>query len=675
MRRTEREGRRVRRRGVRTRWTWLSLPVLCVAGWGAPTATAQTVPLVERPVPGPVVPPAFFGAAVEAGTRTTTGAPGSAYWQQRANYRIEARLDPLEARVSGTGTIRYENRSPYTLQVLVLNLYQNLHAPGAVRNEPQEVTGGVEIRRVSVGGQPAPPVEQASAPPAHQVDGTILVVAPREPIAPGGSAEIEIEWAFQVPRSSAGRMGHSDHEVFFVAYWFPKMAVYDDLIRWDAEPYMGNAEFYDGFGDYEVSLTVPAGWTVMGTGELRNASEVFSQQTLQRLERAAASDTVVHVATAEDRAQGRVTASPSSGELTYRFRASNVRDFAWTASNIQSWDATSAVVPAGANGSRRVGIHTFWREARAPLWADQAGYAKHAVEHHSRYTGVAYPWPHMTSVEGDGIIGGGMEFPMLTVMGSYQGRAAEDLYSVTSHEIAHMWVPMIVGTNERRYAWMDEGSTTFLENVSREDRFPGSDPHGGDLATYLQGVGADLEQPLMRHGDYYEPGPGYGIASYPKPSALLYTLRELMGAQSFERAYRTFLSEWAYRHPTPWDFFNTFERFAGQDLDWFWQSFYYETWPLDHGIQGVEMRDGAPVITVVDHGFAVMPVRLTIETSASGTLEREVAVTEWLAGRTSVEISLPASVGDVLSVRIDPGIAYLDMDPSDNVWRPAPGGR
>ena len=631
---------------------------------------AQQEPIVKRPVPGPVVPPVFVQQAMAAGTRSADGSPGPAYWQQSASYRIDARLDPANGRLTGRETITYRNASPQALPLLVLHLYQNLHAPGAVRNEEAEVTGGIEIESVSLNGQRLPPVEEARRPPAWQVQSTMMALYLPEPVPSGGTLEVEIAWAFTVPQNGAGRMGHSDREMYFLAYWFPKLAVFDDLRGWDAEPYMGISEFYDGFGDFEVSLTVPAGWTVMATGQLENPGEVFSEQTLARLEAAAAADTVVHVATRPDREGGRVTLAPPSGELVYRFRAGNVRDFTWTASNEQLWDATSALVPErpGEGADDRVAIHSFWREDRAPLWAGQALYGKHSIEHHSRYTGLAYPWPHMTSVEGDQIIGGGMEFPMLTLIGSYQGRTPEDLYFVTAHELAHMWIPMIVGTNEKRHAWMDEGATTFLEGEARTERFPGSEPHATEREGYLQLARVGLEQELMRHGDFYEPGPAYGIASYPKPASLLYTLRAMMGEEAFGRAYRTFVSEWAYKHPTPWDLFNTFERIAGQDLDWFWQSFYYETWTLDHAVIGVGRREEGPYVVVEDQGFAVMPATVLVETTAGGTVERVIPVTEWLAGKTRVELQLPASVGEITSVRIGPGLSFLDTDPSDNIW-------
>jgi hypothetical protein len=275
----------------------------------------------------------------------------------------------------------------------------------------------------------------------------------------------------------------------------------------------------------------------------------------------------------------------------------------------------------------------------------------------------------MTSVEGTDIIGGGMEYPMFTLMGSYQGRGAFNLYSVTAHELAHMWVPMIVGANEKRHAWMDEGATTFLENQTEPDYWPDlPDQDEADVEGYLQVARAELEQSMMRHHDYYEPGPAGGTASYQKPASLLVTLRSLLGEDVFMEGYQTFIREWSFKHPSPWDFFNTFERVSGQDLDWFWSSWYYETWALDQAVASVESAGDGTVVTIADHGFAPMPARVRISTTGGGTLEREIPVTHWLSGAVSAQIRIPASAGEVTRVEIDPDGGFPDLDRSNNIW-------
>jgi hypothetical protein len=646
-----------------------------------PDLHAQEAVTLTRPIPGPVVPPAYFRGAVARGTRGIDGRPGPNYWQVYSEYEIDARLDPASGLLSGRETIFFHNRSPSALPVLFLFLHQNIHAEGVARARPTEVTGGVRLERVKASGQELLPSRglafagggpggRRAPQPGYQEVGQIMLIRLPEPLEAGETVELEIEWSFVVPQNGAGRMGHSDREMYFLAYWFPKIAVFDDLRGWDAEPYQG-AEMYEGYGDYRVSLTVPDGWTVMATGDLTNPGEVLSGRTVELMATALQADTIVQIATREDHEAGRVTATSPSGTLTYHFEAQNVRDFTWTTSNVQLWTGSSALVPDrdGDGADDRVAIHSFWRDYRAPLWEDQALYGKHSIESESHFTGFSYPWPHMTSVEGADIIGGGMEFPMLTLIGSYEGGSAEPLYGVTAHELAHMWIPMIVGANEKRHAWIDEGSTTFLENQVKPDYWPRSaDADSADFEAYLMIARMEMEQTMMRHGDYYEPGPGYGTASYPKPASLLVTLRNYLGEETFMEAYQGFIRDWAYKHPTPWDFFNAFERAAGQDLDWFWTSWYYETWALDHAVASVGVEQGETVITVADRGLGYMPARLRIETTLGGTLEREVPVSHWLTGAVSAEINVPASAGSVTRVEIDPEALFPDVDRSNNVW-------
>jgi hypothetical protein len=652
-----------------------SVPILLVtlatAVWGpvSPGLEAQDAVAPRRPIPGPVVPPAFFRAALENGTRSPDGGPGPNYWQVYSEYDIDARLDPSSGLLSGSETIRFHNRSPVDIPVVQLLLHQNIHAEGVGRNRTVEVTGGVRLGRVRVAGQDLLPA-RSLAGPGYVVQGGVMSVRLPDPVRAGGSVELDVEWSFIAPQNGAGRMGHSEREMYFLAYWYPKVAVFDDLRGWDAEPYRG-AEFYHGYGDFRVRLTVPNGWTVMATGELENPEEVYSPQTRARMAAALEADTMVQIATRADLEAGRVTELSPTGALTYRFRAENVGDFTWTTSNVQLWTGTSSLVPDrdGDGGQDRVAIHTFWREYRAPLWRDQALYAKHSIEFESVYTGFSYPWPHMTSVEGADIIGGGMEFPMFTLMGSYQGRRPEDLYAVTAHELGHMWVPMIVGANEKRYAWMDEGFTTFLENQTKPDYWPGlEDPDAAEREAYLAVARMEQEQSMMRHGDYYEPGPGYGNASYQKPATLLVTLRNLLGESAFMDAYQGFIRDWSFKHPTPWDFFNTFARLAGRDLDWFWTSWYYETWVLDHAVESVVREGGDTVITVADRGFAFMPTRLRVQTDRGQTLEREVPVNHWLQGEVSAQILIPSSAGEVIRVELDPDQHFPDIDRNNNVW-------
>lgn len=621
----------------------------------------------QRPIPYPVTPPAEFQQAMARGTRTVTGEPGLQYWQQWTEYTLFVSLDPTAKRVTGRAQIRYHNRSPHTLPVVFLQLPQNLHAPGAVRLEPQEVTGGMEITRVVASGQALveQPMDRGAS---YEVFGTTLAIRPPTPLGSGSLLSLEIEWGFTVPQSGAGRMGWSGDNLFHIAYWYPQMAVFDDVGGWHTDAYTGNAEFYAGFGSYALTVEAPAGWVVAATGRLENADEVLPAPVRQRLARAEQSDTVVHVLTADDFGPGNATTVGTNGRLRWRFAADTVRDVAFSVVSGSRWDATRTPV-GDRNGDGTTDyatIHSFWRPS-APRWQHAWRYGQHSIDFLSRWTGLSYPWPHMTLVEGSGIIGGGMEFPMMTLIGGYNTQEDADLYNVVAHELAHMWVPMQISNDERRYAWMDEGTTTFNENRARAEFRPGDQADADERDNYLGAARAGLEGELMRWSDYHYPGPAYGIASYQKPATMLVTLRGLLGEETFVRAYREYLSRWRYRHPKPWDFFNTFNSVSGKNLDWFWRAWYYETWTMDQAIVSVTPGTDGTTIVVEDRGLAPMPARLTITRTDGTTEEQEIPVETWLAGATRAEVLVVGRLG-VAAVEIDAAQVFPDVDRGNNRW-------
>jgi hypothetical protein len=648
----------------------------CAAGAPQPQATAPvpaaTVPAAaaadpqqvpERLLPPPVDIPRAFMLAVQNRTRTLTGRPGPNYWQNRATYRITAALHPQTFSLDGAVQIEYHNNSPDTLYNLHLDLTQNLHALGAIRFEEAEVTGGVRLHRVEVDGQQVrADVEQG---PRFAVFGTRLIILPPAPVAPGGTTNLEIEWTLPIPQAGAGeRMGYGD-DLFFLAYWYPQMAVYDDILGWHPDPFVGTTEFYHGFARYEMTVDAPAGWVVMGTGALANPEETLAPAVLQRYRAAAASDTVVRILREPDFTTA--TRADATGRVRWHFVADSVRDVAFSATLRSNWDGMRTPV-GDRTGDGRVdhtAIHVFWRD-RAPLWSEVARYSAHAISFFSDFIGIPYPWPHMTAVEGGEIIGGGMEFPMMTIMGDYNQRGADQLYYVTAHELAHMWFPMIISSDERRYTWLDEGTTTFNENMARADFFNDPDQYLEDMATYLRIAGTDEEGEIMRRSAFHYSQFAYGVASYMKPGTVLVALRGVLGEETFMRAYREFAQRWKYRHPYPWDMWNTFEDVSGRDLDWFWRSWYFETWTLDQAVASVTTADGATTITIEDRGRVPMPVHLTITYGDGRTERRDVAVEHWLAGNTRATVTVPST--DVQRVEIDAARQFPDVNRANNVW-------
>ncbi|MGH7578466.1 MAG: M1 family metallopeptidase [Longimicrobiales bacterium] len=628
----------------------------------APAGPAQMAS--SRPVYYTIVPPPDFEAAIERGTRTTTGRPGPRYWQNTASYTLEARLIEAQKRLEGSARIVYYNHSPDTLANLHLDLTQNLHAEGAVRSEPVEITGGVDITRLSADGRV---LATEGAGPRYAVFGTRLVILPPSPIAPGDSAVLEIAWAFDIPQAGAGeRMGYAGDDLFFLAYWYPQMAVYDDVVGWHPDPFLGTTEFYADFARYHITIDAPAGWIVLSTGALQNADEVFAPATRERLSLAESSDTVVTVVAAAGAADA--TQPGTDGRLRWRFAADSVRDVAFSVTRRSNWDAQRT--PVGDRNGRGTPDYTrvdaLYRDS-APLWRNAAHYAAHAIDFLSRYTGIPYPWPHMSAVEAGEIIGGGMEFPMMTLIGDYNERGDSALYYVVAHELAHMWVPMIVNTDERRYSWIDEGMTTFHENQARIEFYPGVNHELPDQESYIElALGGDEGEIMRRSAYHYDPG-AYGIASYAKPATVLAALRGVLGEETFMRAHREFLQRWKYKHPYPWDLWNTFEDVAGRDLDWFWRSWYFETWTLDQAVGSVTADADGTRIVIDDVGLVPMPVLLAITLENGEVLRREIPVDSWLAGEREAVLALrPAS--PVVRVEIDAERAFPDADRENNVW-------
>lgn len=627
--------------------------------------------LPMRPIPNPIPPARDFAAAVERGTRTTTGAPGARYWQQWSRYAIQATVDAQAKTLSGSETVVYHNRSPDTLNVLVMKLWQNLHAPGVPRNEEAEVTGGVQIGRLAVGGQ-ALAAGSGRAPVGYTVSGTNLFIRPARALLPGDSVRIEVDFSYRLPQAGAGaRMGYDADNLLYLAYWHPQMAVYDDIGGWHLDPFLGGAEFYMGYGNYEYTVDAPEGWVVMGSGRLTNPEAVLPRPVLDRWRRAQASDDVVHVLTAADFGVGKATVDSPSGRLRWSFRADTVRDVAFSVTRESNWDAARTSV-GDRDGDRREDfalIQSFWRSS-APRWAKSVAYSQQTIRFLSGFTGIPYPYPHMTAVEADAIIGGGMEYPMMTLIGSYNAAPSDtSLYSVTAHELAHMWFPMIVGVDETRYGWMDEGTTNFNENQAFDDTFRTNlSAHRREQRQYVNAVRGGTDTELLRWTDYQLPAVG-GFASYTKPATMLATLRGLIGEEAFNRGYRKYARDWRFRHPQPWDFFNAFNTAAGRDLGWFWSAWYNEAWVLDQAVASVTAGPGgAATVVVEDRGQAPMPARLTVTRQNGATERLEVPVETWLRGEKRATVNVPAGASPVTRVEIDAEQLFPDVDRANNVW-------
>ena len=653
--------------------------------------TAATA--AQRVLPYPVMPPPQFERAVAQGTRTLSGGPGPSYWQNRADYDLRARLDADTQTLSGSGTITYTNESPDELAYLVLKLRQNVHAPGVVRNRPVAVTGGLTLAAFGVDGTAYTDVSVPETPGSYQgavepgqyvVQGTVMTVGLADPLAPGETATLDLAWSYPVPPATGTYRQGTDGEVYYLGYWYPTVAVYDDVYGWHVDPYLGMGEHYLEVGDFAVALDAPADMLVYGTGALANADEVYTERTRARLAEALAGDDVVHVVTAEER--GTALAPSADGRRVWRFEADDVRDVALSASAAYVWDATRALVDRDEDGAAddAVLINAFYRPDGEPPWdapwERSAEFSRFSIEHLSEML-WPYPWPHMTAVEG--IITGGMEYPMMTLIGG--DRSDPSLFSVTYHEIAHMWYPMMVGSNEKAFTWMDEGLTSFNTNEGVAAFWDGSAEDRAEIDAWdrrrqshylLAGTGYAV--PPMRHNDRYPLGGGTrqvdpvggsarGVASYSTPAVALHALRGLYGDASFFDAYREYGRRWRGAHPYPYDLFNTFEDRLGEDLDWFWTPTFFDTWTVDHAVAAVgTAADGDVEVTVADLGMAPMPALVRVTYGDGRTADGRVEVATWLGGATEATVTFPA--GEVVRVELDPEGYVFDADPTNDLW-------
>jgi hypothetical protein len=490
--------------------------------------------------------------------------------------------------------------------------------------------------------------------------GTLSRVLLPSPIAAGDSAVFEVDWNFRVPPSQAPRTGYEDAlggRVLQVAQWYPQIATFDDVTGLDITPYSGQGEFYLEYGDFDVALTLPAGWTVGATGDLVNANDILRPEVRQRLAQAASSDQTVKVLPASEFGTTGATTNGDNGSVTWRYAARDVRDFAWATSNRYQWDARRAQV-----AGRTVMVHSLYR-AGAPHWDESAQFGEHSTEFHSNAL-VPYAYPQITISEGPIY---GMEYPMLVFIGRPTARL--ELYQVIAHEIGHEWFPMMVGQDEAAFAWMDEGFTTFNESRSVKDLFPDFDPWDEPREAYLSVAGNKGEAPLMRHIDLVF-GEPFTVSAYYKPGTLLRSLQRVLGDSVFFQGMRTYSREWQFKHPYPWDFFNTMERVSGRDLDWFFYPFWYRTVTMDQEIGNVTPEAGGVRVTVRDLGQVPAPTDIVVTTTGGQRVTQTIPVERWLNPSTrSVTVTVPVT-GPVARVELDPEEWFPDANRRNNVWTP-----
>ncbi|HUR94908.1 MAG TPA: M1 family metallopeptidase [Gemmatimonadales bacterium] len=594
--------------------------------------------------------------------RTGAGRPGRGYWQQRADYRIQATLDPSRHELRGRETIHYLNRSPDALPYLWIFLEQNICAPGSVTSQLDQpplvflgstfdfsckgFQGGITLEHVRVGTRAA----------TTTLTGTTMRVDLPRPLAPGAFLDLDIGWRFTVPDYGAGRMGR-DGTLYEMGQWYPRVAVYDDVRGWNHEPYIGGGEFYLEYGRFDVALTVPADYVVGATGVLLNPEQVLTPTQRSRLARARMSAAPVAIITAEEAGNSARTRPAASGTLVWRFSADSVRDFAFGAAPDFRWDASAY---------RATLVHTLYR-ATAPEWEEANRMVRDAVEYYSEQW-YPYPYPHITSIEGPIE---GMEYPMITF--DPRAPSREERQWVLAHELGHQWVPMIVGSNERLYPWMDEGFNTFIDLANAARYFKGT-PYGDSIEVHPLHLYPDHADPRREEALIRRPVESRDLfwTGYQKPALMMQTLRyEVLGRERFDHAFRAYLRAWAYKHPTPADFFRLMRDASGMDLDFFWRDWIYTTARLDQAVDSVATVGGEQKVFVSSRGTMTLPLEMEL-TYADGASERVgLPVEMWnLGSRFAYRVRGEKRVKDVV---IDPRGVLPDVDRGNNRLGAGPG--
>ncbi|RUT27572.1 peptidase M1 [Asaia sp. W19] len=687
---------------MRSFFPFLGLALCLEPALAARPAPSQSMPLSMRPVFDTLVLPDAANI-----WRSGSGRPGPAYWQNRADYRIESRIDPDKAVLSGTETITYTNNSPDALDVLWLQLDQNMYRKDsrswiAYPDWHPASSEGFVIERVALeeGGR--------EHPVPFRIDDTRMQVSLPSPLAGSGHVlKLRVTWHHQIPGLWGGRTAVTpvkDGKIYEIAQWYPRMSVYDDLRGWDTLPYLGQ-EFYLEYGTIDYAVTVPWNFTVVGSGALVNPQDVLSATERARLAEAARSDKRVLIRTPGD-VLDPASHLARSGEKTWRFHMENTRDVAFAASPVFVWDAARLDLPAlpaakGQKAQPRLAMSVYPREGAGPqAWDRSTEYVKHAIEYFSSQW-YPYPWPNAVNLGGHGA---GMEYPGI-VFDGWQDKN-DMLFWITTHELGHGWFPMIVGSNERRHAFMDEGFNTFIDAYASQhfnhgEYAPKKDaefaPETGDPAKDIVPVLTASDAPSLMMPSELVPEKYRHKVTYFKGAYGLMLLREkILGPDRFDAAFRAYIRAWAFKHPTPSDFFRFMSSEAGEDLTWFWRGWYFENWWPQYRLDGMTRIAAKPetghmktsqttpgqsatdagntiAIGVRNEGKLLLPVVLRV-TWQDGTMAERIIPTEAWALHDRLSLSFPDH-GAVKSVALDPDQGLPVPDRSALTLTPAEPAR
>jgi len=586
-------------------------------------------------------------------TRSPDGKPGKNYWENHGRYTISITALPPNHNIKGVEQISYFNNSPDTLRRLNMKLILNIHRPGAARfgnTGSDYLTQGIQIDSFLVNGVKKS-WNNATAASTNQM------VSLAKPLMPHDSLKLDIAWHFELAKGP-GREGVIDSTTYYLAYFYPRVSVYDDYNGWDTLPFLDAQEFYNDFNDYTLSVTAPKNFMVWATGTLQNADQVLLPEYAKRLQQSFTSDSTIHVATAEDWAKKSITAQNDVN--TWVWKATNVSDMAVGISDHYDWDAASVVVD-DATGRRASMQSAFPDKSKDFHHAVQAGRNSLSWLSHN-WPGVPYPYPKMTSFQGFA----DMEYPMMVNDSHFDDvRFAQ---FVQDHEIAHTWFPFYMGTNESRYAFMDEGWATTFE------RLIGTSEVGQEKADALykqfringwihdRSTAEDL--PIITPSS--ELRAGYGNNSYGKPSLSYFALKDLLGDELFKKALHTYMENWNGKHPIPWDYFNSMNSGAGKNLNWFFNNWFFTNGYIDLDLQNVTKAKVGYDLSIKNIGGFAVPFDVNVTYSDGTTDSFHQTPIVWENNQKQIKVNIKTNK-TIKSVVLDGGV-FMDADESNNKW-------
>ena len=598
--------------------------------------------------------PRNIKAAYQKGTRSMNGNPGANYWQNHGRYTMDIKVDAETKVVSGQEEIVYSNNSSDTLKTLAIRFVNNLHKPtsprgGAVSDD--FLTSGLNISSFSVDGE------------TYKVDsknwGTVGTVRLKRPLNPKSKITVKIDWDYPLSKES-GREGQIDPNSFFVAYSYPRISVYDDYNGWDRIPHTDRAEFYNDFNDYVFSVKAPKNYVVYATGDFLNPDEVLQTEISARLKKSYNTDGVVNIATADELKNGKVTAQKDWN--TWRFKADHIPDVTFALSNHYVWDGGSVIVDAKTG--RRASAQAAYNPTTGKDFLNSVKYNINALAWFSNnWPGIPYPYEKSIAFQGFA----DMEYPMMVNDSNFGDPVFAQL--VQDHEVAHTYFPFFMGINETRYAYMDEGWATTFEYLI------GIAEHGQKAAddfykkfrvnNYINDKSAEEDQPVISMSDQVS-GTGYGNNSYGKASLSYLALKDMLGDELFKKALHHYMNTWNGKHPIPWDYFNSMNTGSGQNLNWFFQNWFFTNNYLDLAIGKTETSSGKTTFVIKNVGGFAIPfdILVTDTEGKTETIHKTPAV--WKVNQKEFTMTINTN-RKIKSIVLDNGI-YVDATPNDNIY-------